>query len=477
MLVQFTVENFLSFERETTFSMLASADESLPDHVARNGDGGPTRADRLLRAAALYGANASGKSNLVKSISFAKRLIMRGTRPGRRIPVQPFRLSEARDKPSRFQFQFVVEGTLCEYGFVVDAERVHEEWLFGTAMKKAARERQFFVRSTDAGGKTGVEFGPGLTAHASEEERQRLKFIAEGTRSTQLFLTEAIERNVSLLQPVFHWFTTRLTVVSADQVARNVPAMDLFDAGTNSLFRDLFAGAGTGIVDVAPDEEAIDLEEIDRDGPEARSMSPLSRLRIRQAVADAETGEPVSFRAPSGEIWTIRRDPDGTTFLRRNRLRRRDREGNLIAFAIDEESDGTKRLLELFPFLERTRRRGIVLIVDELDRRLHTLLSRTFVELALNAGSESSQLIFTTHDTNLLDLDLLRRDEIWFAEKDEGGASHLYSLAEFRIRPDLRIEKGYLNGRFGAIPFTGDAAARLGLSAKADAPAPEPVGI
>jgi AAA15 family ATPase/GTPase len=124
---------------------------------------------------------------------------------------------------------------------------------------------------------------------------------------------------------------------------------------------------------------------------------------------------------------------------------------------MEEESEGTQRLIHLVPSLFILKQDSeIVVFLDELDRRLHPLLSRYFVETAINCRAKGNQLVFTTHDTNLLDLDLLRRDEIWFIEKDSQGASSCYSLAEFKIRPDLKIEKGYLNARFGAIPFLGD---------------------
>jgi len=138
------------------------------------------------------------------------------------------------------------------------------------------------------------------------------------------------------------------------------------------------------------------------------------------------------------------------------RMKHVGKDGRLVEFNMDEESDGTQRLINLVPALFMLKQNpDQVLIVDELDRRLHPFLSRFFIQAALDSDEEHrhNQLIVTTHDTNLLDLDLLRRDEIWFVEKDESGASHLYALAEFKTRPDLKIEKGYLNGRFGAVPF------------------------
>jgi AAA15 family ATPase/GTPase len=152
----------------------------------------------------------------------------------------------------------------------------------------------------------------------------------------------------------------------------------------------------------------------------------------------------------------IRKNAAGKLVLLKLLLQHRGDNNVLANFDMDLESDGTARLIHLVPLLfEVSFGRERVLIIDELDRRLHPHLSRMVVETALQCHGDS-QIIFTTHDTNLLDLSLFRRDEIWFVEKDKGGSSHIYSLAEFKVRPDLQIEKGYLNGRFGAIPFVGD---------------------
>ena len=151
------------------------------------------------------------------------------------------------------------------------------------------------------------------------------------------------------------------------------------------------------------------------------------------------------------------KDKNGQVNLTQLKTSHRHENGDLIDFSMDEESEGTQRLINLIPSLYILGKDAEkVIFIDELDRRLHPLLSRSFVESAINCRSRENQLIFTTHDTNLLDLDLLRRDEIWFVEKNKNGVSDCYSLAEFKIRPDLKIEKGYLNARFGAIPFFGN---------------------
>jgi AAA15 family ATPase/GTPase len=159
---------------------------------------------------------------------------------------------------------------------------------------------------------------------------------------------------------------------------------------------------------------------------------------------------------PQSTRAIIRQNENGDLSLLQIFLRHAGEEGVSSDFRLNEESDGTVRVVDLVPMLfELKEGQERVILLDELDRRLHPHLSRLIVQAALQCRNKS-QLLFTTHDTNLLDLDLLRRDEIWFVEKDKAGRSVLYSLAEFKVRPDLQIEKGYLNGRFGAIPFIGD---------------------
>ncbi len=462
MLVQFTVENFMSFEKETTFSMAATpSDETHPDHVCQpenNEKGGP-----LLRAAALYGANASGKSNLIKAIAFARNLIVEGTRFGERLYPQPFRLSDAREKPSRFQFIFRTGGVLYEYGFVLDNDRIHEEWLFGTENTLRAKEKKYFERTTDVDGKTKVEIGANLKALA-DGESQRLQFVAEGTRPNQLYLRELFEKNFEHLLGIMQWFYT-LNVLAPDALYYANRNFLIHQTETNKrAFLSLLQAAGTNITAIISHLVAIDL---DSEFPTlSESIRRGIQTSLEQSWRERKDDQPIVHYAdtPEKRLMPLSIDQHGRVCRVELKFQRKGKNGDVVLFSPDEESDGTQRLLYLLPHIENLRQdREAVYFVDELDRRLHTLISRTFLQVALSGTNRNSQLIFTTHDTNLLDLDLLRRDEIWFVEKDNGGASHLYSLAEFKIRPDLKVEKGYLNGRFGAIPYIGDVS-KLGFT-------------
>jgi AAA15 family ATPase/GTPase len=446
MLVQFAVENFLSFKAKTTFSMVADGgDRQHPLHVLTDEIG---KAPPLLRAAAIYGANAAGKSNLVNAILFAQNLIVQGTESGQTIPVVPFKLGRDAEQPGKFEFIFTYQDVVYFYGFSLNSAQILDEWLYATLNM---REVRYFERTTLPNKEVKVEFGPQFTGR-SREQTQFLEFVARGTRPNQLFLTEAVDRNVAAVAPVNAWFKEVLLIIPAEATHRHLE----FTVHQNTQLTDFLSAflhaAGTGIEGVVPEEIPLDF---DRYFP---AMSGMTRSRIVQQLQNTPNSDELLLNY-NEKPYCLKRGTQGQPTLVQLKTQHRTEDGQLIDFTIEEESEGTQRLIHLAPALlsMKVKRAGVV-ILDELDRRMHPLLSRLFVQTALGGNGEDThnQLIFTTHETSLLDLELLRRDEIWFVEKDLYGASHIYSLAEFKIRPDLKVQKGYLNGRFGAIPFIGD---------------------
>ncbi|MBD2482363.1 ATP/GTP-binding protein [Planktothrix sp. FACHB-1365] len=449
MLVQVTLENVLSFKEETTFSMVGvNSDLNHVHHLATEQAG---KGRSLLPISALYGANAAGKSNLIKAIDFAKDLIVDGTRGVQTIPVSPFKLSDSNKKPSKFQFIFTYQGSLYSYGFKLNKTQIFEEWLYVTPKDKK-REVLFFERLTNENKITEVEYGLSLKGRNSKY-KQFLDFIAQGTRPNQLFLTEALDRNVETLKPVIDWFKNVLTIIPAESSYQGLELGILSSQEFTDFLRNFLKFADTGIDSIGTEEVEFNLDVILPDIPENM------RKEILQEMLKASENSISMIESHLGKRYLLIKREEGQLSLIQLRTQHRDDQGVLIDFSMEEESEGTQRLINLIPLLfilqENPEK---VIFLDELDRRLHPLLSRRFVEMALQCRNPNSQsqLIFTTHDTNLLDLELLRKDEIWFVEKNQQGASHLYSLAEFKISPDVKIEKGYFNGRFGAIPFFGD---------------------
>jgi AAA15 family ATPase/GTPase len=447
MLIQLTIQNFLSFRDEVTFSMVGvNSDQQHIDHLAEDAAG---KGRSILPIGAIYGANAAGKSNLIKAISFAKNLVVQGTRSSQTIPVSPFKLGDYSKQPSKFEFIFTHQGAQYSYGFTLNRDRIFEEWLYGIPEGKKL-EVMYFERVTSSKKETTVEYGSTLKCR-SKKHQQFLDFIAQGTRPNQLFLTESLERNVTVLQPIFEWFRKVLNIIPAEADYTPLEISILSDESFTDFLSEFLKFAGTGIDSIVTEEVELDFE---RHFP---TMPKVLRDNLIQELNKAEKNSMAMIENLEGTRFLLFKDDQSQLTLIQLRTRHRSEEGEFIDFSIEEESEGTQRLINLIPALFILKQEEEkVIFLDELDRRLHPLLSRNFVQVAINCRDKKNQLIFTTHDTNLLDLDLLRRDEIWFVEKSEQGVSNLYSLAEFKMRPDLKIEKGYLNGRFGAIPFFGN---------------------
>ena len=400
MLLQFTVENFACFADEVLFSMVVSAGTDHPRHVVQSETG---RKPRVLRVAALYGANAHGKTKLIDALGFAQRLVVRGTKSGARIRVAPFRLDPVRlEQPSRFEFVIDYGGVEYSYGFAVDAERVHEEWLFARlGARPKDREKRYFERITGASGHVTVECGPALTGRTSKQ-RQFIEFVAQGTRPNQLFLTEAVDRNVAQLNPLFEWFRDVLTIVPAEPAYQPLAVRVSQEQDFVDLMADFLRGAGTGIDGLSAREEALDFASQAPDMPES----------LRDTLMDEiEKGAILRLSGPKGEFLTYYRNDQGQPVLATLKTLHLAKDGTKVSFDLEDESSGTRRVMEILPILADVASGERVYVVDELDRKLHPLLSRLFVQNFIHRCEEEqrAQLIFTTHDTHLMDLELLRQ--------------------------------------------------------------------
>jgi AAA15 family ATPase/GTPase len=374
----------------------------------------------LLRSASIYGANASGKSNLIQAFVFFRYFVLRSAenrQEGDKIPVYPFMLDpEPAKKPSEFEMTFILNGVRHEYGFVVSQDRVHEEWL--TVYPKG-KPQEWFQRTTDTTGKSHWSWN---RTHLKGDKSQ----LAERTRDNALFLSVAAQWNHPQIKPIYGWFRNQLKVLRKEVHAMSYTRSQLLQ---NSTFREWLTGvlkaADTGISRVLAKESKVRKDhlrfpsEIPDDVRDYLTESFLNELKV--------------------EIHTTHRLP-GTD--------------NEIEWDLEQESDGTQRMLELLGPIYDVLQENAVLIMDELDTSLHAHITRELVHLFNNPKTNpgGAQLVFTTHDTSLLDPALFRRDQVWFTEKDVSGATDLYSLQDFSVRKGEAIQKGYLVGRYGAIP-------------------------
>ena len=443
MLIRFTVENFLSFKDEVEFSMVAGRPRKHSDHILPRLS---NRDIRILKTAVIYGANASGKSNLIKAMSFAKNLIVQGTRPNQRIEASPFLFdTTTKDLPSKFNFEVKCNERIYEYGFEVDRRNVQTEWLYEI---RPSGPKVIFERSTDLARQT-THVIPGSVPYTAEQDEQFFRFVAKGTRPNQLFLTECIERNVAYFEEISHWFNEKLVLVFPDTRPAGIEIAFMNDETFKSEFIDLIKLFDLGI-------ESIRLEDFELDSETRIPAQVKEQIMqdIRNMSLDPESHAIVQI--PALNVLVLIDENQDIVSKKFVTLHRVTGDDKYEPLELTEESEGTQRLFEIIPALFEllSDDRERVFVIDELDRRLHSMLSYKILELFLsNSKRRNNQLIVTTHEVGILDLDLLRRDEIWFVEKNIAGVSSVFSLEEFHPRYDKDIRKSYLQGRFGAIPL------------------------
>lgn len=435
MLIRFTVENFLSFNERVDFNMIASPDTKHPHHVVK--DENDPESIGVLKTSLIYGANASGKSNLVKAMDFAQRLIVDGVDKNENIPIARFKLDkDCSTKPSRFEFEFKHKGKQYAYGFVVDESSVREEWLFEIGI---TLEETVFTRQLPKD--YYFNYDHELISEISQDEKDRLQYEATGTRDNLLFLTNYKERDVVFLENIYKWFKNSLIIIKPYAKPFALP---LIIQSETKAFDNILQVFDLGIEKIAPEE--IELDNI-------KDNSLKETIKKIFPFDDEETQG--FFISRTNRIIKRKKEESGITnilsMIQINTIKK-DKNGDLVPFEISEESDGTQRIIDLIPMLIMLNKRKVVCVIDEIERSLHPLLTQKLFDFFLESSNDSQgQLIATTHDTHLLNNNF-RKDEIWFAEKDKHGQSICYSLANTKV-DNLDLEKGYINGRFGAIPF------------------------
>jgi len=428
MLLEFSFSNYRSFLSETTLSLEARrqkrADGTRYDDVTFTPDA--SGAVPLLKSAAIYGANASGKTNLVAAMEFMRSFVLNSSRESQAddpIPVEPYALREKQDgQASMFEVVLFVEGRRYRYGFRVDRERVHEEWLYYVPRK---RETRLFHR-TDQEVDLNTTFREG-------------QGLIERTRKNALFLSVVAQFNGQLATRLMGWFREAGVLRANWEFSyRPYTVRQLEDAEQRKRIMTF-------------------LEELDLGFSEIQLM-PIEDLPV----------EELKKVLAEEFIESMTKDPSNWPKLVNTVHERYDADGNVVgstAFNLDsQESEGTKKVFGLSGPIVDTLQHGKVLFVDELDARLHPRLTEAIVHLfhSRRTNPKNAQLIMVTHDINLLGQKLFRRDQVWFVEKQRTGESLLYSLAEFKgVRADRPFERDYALGRYGAVPYVGAVEAAI----------------
>jgi len=438
MLIRYFVENFLSFNDQIEFSLIPGKGSLLRNHVVQ---GKNIRDINILRTALIYGPNSSGKSNLIKSIKFAQQLIVRGTRANQAIAIKPFKLlQENINKPSKFQFDFKYKEKIYSYSFSVNFNAILEEYLYEIKSKKPSL---IFERKIQQDNKSLITFDKKISK--KQKDRDFLNFVAEGTRPNQLFLTESIQRNVPFFASVYEWFARVLVIIFPETKPMSIEYIIGKNEAVTKNYNEILSKFDTGVTELKT--QKYNLEKQVTGIPEeiiATLKKDLDTPNKKAIIGSSNNDRYFAYKEQSGELVALK-------LIAKHKIKDTDK---YIDFELMDESDGTRRIIDLLPALSNLLASERIFIIDELDRSLHPNLSRKIMEMFLNnEGSRKSQLIATTHESSLLDLKLLRKDEIWFVEKDSNYASKVYSLEEFKPRYDKDIRRGYLLGRFGAVPL------------------------
>ena len=438
MLITFRVSNFLSFDAETEISLLKGKARHPESHVFTFGEG--RTAVGILKFAMLYGANASGKSNLVKAIDFGKNAIVIGLKKTLHQPLY-FRLADGKKSAvSKFEFEFELDGKMYAYGFEIylDKNEIAEEWLF--ELKKTT-DKPIFIRKTNLSGHSEVDTKPDF----SGGDKTRFSIYAEDIGSDELLLHVLGQKSwpthspFSVFAQIYDWFNDQLVIIYPDT------HFSIFELGPENI--DFFCAQlkrfNVGITGIHLGKPEKADEVLEKLPLEVRTK--LSRyLDKGRSPFLSFAGKRIVFSRVEEDIYVQ------DIITEHKKVNAQDP----VYFQLDMESDGTGRLFDLISLLDLLSKSPTTVIIDEIDRSLHPQLTKELiVAMASLSVSIASQLIATTHETRMLDLSLLRRDEIWFVEKSEDGASRLFSLEEFKPRFDKELRSAYLQGRFGGVPF------------------------
>ncbi|MCT4319300.1 AAA family ATPase [Elizabethkingia anophelis] len=418
MLVQFTVGNFLSFNGKRTLSLEARGISELKTNIAN------FKPEKILRSAVIYGANSSGKSNLIKALDRMRDVVLDSVKLNDtdELDYSPFLLSsETENQPTFFEVVFWQDSTRYRYGFEYTLEQIVNEWLF--AGKSEKTEKTLFIRTLE---------GIGVTDKFKEGIKNESK-----TNDNRLFISLVAQLGGSVSKKILEFFNDCNVLSGLEHNYYTGFTMRMLHKNLNGCDESLklYQKLKLGFKEINALESDFNPTEI----PDYISAKVKSKL-IKQLSGK----KGISLKTVHNKF---------------------DKKGNVIDFVLFDkegnESQGTNKIIDLSGPIFDTLSLGKVLIIDELDAKLHPLITTRIVELfnSPESNPNNAQLIFATHDTNLLGEELFRRDQIWFTEKDEYEQTDLYSLYDFnlpdgsKVRNDSNLEKNYIRGRYGAIPF------------------------
>lgn len=450
MFIGFSVSNFLSFKESQTMSMMASRVARHREHIL-NGNG-----KKVLKTGLIYGANAGGKSNFIKAIEFSRDMILDGLEEVD-LNRKYFRISkDGYKQPGVFEYRLITQaGKEYSYGIAISyaTKEILGEWL--VRIEKSGSETCIFNRDID---KNGVNFTFSDVRPRSEAERIKWEIYLEvfgkkisPSMKKKSILSDVAERSnedkgvLREIRDVYEWFQSIIILFPTSQYNGLNQLVEKEEV--RRFFSSILKYFDTGIESVESKLGEVEFDRI------FEGIPPEYAEKLKIRISNDTEDDSVMFKV-NNQIYSLSKDEEGniiTTKMMQNH-------GNVQElFEYADESDGTQRLFDLIPlFFEHQGNR--VIFIDEIDRSLHTNLTKKFLELfySLTDGADC-QIIATTHDSNLLDLDLVRQDEIWFIKRLKDHSSKIYSLNRYKERYDKKIDKEYLLGRYDAVPVFDEA--------------------
>lgn len=444
MLIRFTIENFLSFKEKSSFSMIPNGGRKMPWHKNK-----PVKGISTLKTSVIYGANASGKSNLAKAISFGRFMVLRGFPSDEAIDYSTYTLDKStQNASSMMEYEIQANGKNYAYGFSFDKERILEEWLYEIDRNG---QKCIFERNNK---KQTLDLSFILEKNQQEEKRKFIEIIAKSTPDNQLCLHELSSKkvkenvdNISDVSNVYDWFRKVLTVVFPDDKYRQGILSEIAEKeDIHASFESLLSYFDTGV-------DGVKLEDVDINNiPVPKSIIEQIRKELLNTKA---VGRRSILSTPEFTFFFTKKNGDIRVqkFMTKHKVKGAK---SPVYFDTKDESDGTNRVIDFIPLIMDLLNGNNVFVIDEMERSLHPNLIYDIFDLYLSKSQNvNSQLIVSTHESNLMTKDLLRKDEIWFLTKDTNG-SHLYSLDEYDVKFDENIKKDYLLGRYKGVPNLGN---------------------
>lgn len=410
MILRFRFTNFKSFRDEQELSLIASGLQNRRTELI----GLPNSKEHAVRVAGVYGANASGKSNVLHALRFMDLAVGRSFKnwePGGEVPITPFGVGD--DVPTEFALDFVLDEVHYQFGFCANRKLITEEWL---NRYSSGRLQMLYSRTPE-----GTKFSRRLTGENHT--------ISRLMRPNSLFLSTAAQYNHELLSRVYNWFREKLEYVFQKTLIECHETVALCsDRHARENIAALLRGADIGVV-------GIEHSFVPTTPAERKLAAAVGEIILGKSDVSVQDLSPPQERPRLKLVHALR--------------------GQEVPFELEHESSGTIAYLAILGPMLQMLHTGGTLVVDELDAGLHpnTVVNILKVFQSADTNPKGAQLLFNTHDATILSSGQLDRDQIWFTEKDKQGESHLYPLTDFKPRADENLERGYLLGRYGAIPY------------------------